>query len=367
MARKVLPKIEVGHKQETSKHGWFCVVEVLEKNWYKICFDNTNHVQKSHLANIRSNKISDQSLHPKNFFITKAINLHGDKYDYSAVVYKNQYDNVYIRCKKHDLTFKQTPKNHLNGQGCPECAKITRSEKMTFSYEDFVTKSVRIHGDRYDYSKVNYSGNNKDVEIICKEHGSFLQKPCVHWMPCGCPKCASLLIGELTRKSTEQFIQEAKGVHGDKYDYTLVNYYKAVDKVEIICPEHGIFLQTPIGHITGRGCHKCARTGFNPVKRGNVYVLNNGDYFKIGITNKNPQQRCDQLNKTSLSAFHVEFSININGDYCRGVEKEMHDWLFDQGCTQPESWFPGWTECFRGVSLQDIINKLSQLGKEYGN
>ena len=118
---------------------------------------------------------------------------------------------------------------------------------------DFITKSRKVHGDKYDYSKVEYINNSTKVCIICPEHGEFWQRPNHHLRGHGCPKCKNVF-----KKDTETFINQAKEIHGGKYDYSKVEYVNNRTKVCIICPIHGEFWQTPKNHIKGQGCNKCA-------------------------------------------------------------------------------------------------------------
>ena len=120
-----------------------------------------------------------------------------------------------------------------------------------FSNEEFIKKAREIHGDKYDYSKVNYIGAFNKVCIICPEHGEFWQLPIVHLKGCGCKKCSHTL-------GVDAFITKAKEIHGDKYDYSKVEYNGYNEKICIICPEHGEFWQTPHNHLSGSGCQKCS-------------------------------------------------------------------------------------------------------------
>ena len=180
-------------------------------------------------------------------FIKKAIKIHGDKYDYSKVNYKNADSKIKIICKKHG-EFLQTPHSHLYGNGCIKCGG---SKKLTT--EEFIERAKEIHGDRYDYSKVNYINNSTKVCIICTEHGEFLQIPNHHLRGHGCPGC-----GGSEKLTTKEFIEKAKEVHGEKYDYSKVDYKDSKTKITIICKKHGEFLQIPYHHLNGRGCLKCS-------------------------------------------------------------------------------------------------------------
>lgn len=124
--------------------------------------------------------------------------------------------------------------------------------------EEFVKRAIAKHGkNRYIYDNVNYISGVSKVEIICPVHGSFYQKASSHLEGNGCPQCGIKRTHELRRNTTEAFIRKAKLVHGDKYCYDSVKYYGCDTHVEIICPLHGPFFQTPTKHLQGSGCPIC--------------------------------------------------------------------------------------------------------------
>ena len=124
--------------------------------------------------------------------------------------------------------------------------------------EGFISRARRVHGNKYDYALVEYSGTYTPVKIICREHGEFEQQPNNHLGGRGCQTCGGLAAANARRSNTEQFIAKAKRVHGDKYDYSLVSYETAKLPVKIVCPVHGEFEQRPDHHLSGSGCRKCA-------------------------------------------------------------------------------------------------------------
>ena len=129
---------------------------------------------------------------------------------------------------------------------------------MRLTTEIFIEKAKSIHGDKYDYSKVEYINCRTPVCIICKEHGEFMQVPYYHLSGNGCPKCFNeQKRGKKRQLTTDIFIDRAKKIHGDKYDYSKVNYVDSHTKVCIICPEHGEFLIAPYKHLAGHGCRMC--------------------------------------------------------------------------------------------------------------
>ena len=127
--------------------------------------------------------------------------------------------------------------------------------------DSFIQKARNIHGTKYDYSKVQYEHCQTKVTIICPEHGEFQQAPSTHLIGCGCPQCGKIIAREKAKLTKEEFIKKAIEIHGDKYDYSKVQYEKWDEKVTIICPEHGEFYQTPSAHIHKHRKHGCPLCG----------------------------------------------------------------------------------------------------------
>lgn len=127
--------------------------------------------------------------------------------------------------------------------------------------DDFINRARQVHGNEYNYERVNYVNSRIKVEIICLEHGSFWQTSDGHLHRKNkCPRCARRSAANKKRKSIQQFIAEAMEVHGDRYDYREVDYKNSGTKVKIICPDHGPFWQCPRHHFAGRaGCEQCKK------------------------------------------------------------------------------------------------------------
>ena len=217
----------------------------------KVCIICPKHGEfwmtpNSHLRGHRCPKCFGTPKKTTEQFIEQARKVHGNKYDYSKVVYDGEDVKVCIICPKHG-EFWQTPYSHLKGRQCHACSKVQR-----ITQDIFLDRSKRIHNGKYDYSKVKFEHVNKHVCIICPEHGEFWQKPGIHLRGYGCPIC-----GGSKRLTNEEFIEKARLVHEDKYDYSKVNYINTSTKVCIICPEHGEFWQTPNSHLFGAGCPTC--------------------------------------------------------------------------------------------------------------
>ena len=149
----------------------------------------------------------------------------------------------------------------------------------------FINKSKKIHGDKYDYSKVDYVNAKTKIIIICKEHGEFYQTPSNHLSKYNCQKCSNNL-----KFDTDTFIQKARKIHGDKYDYSKVNYVNANIKVTIICKEHGEFQQIPDFHINRKcNCPKCINNIVSNcnefIEKSNKIHKNRYDYSKVNYIN----------------------------------------------------------------------------------
>jgi hypothetical protein len=268
-------------------------------------------------------------------FIIKANLIHNDTYGYSLVNYVNSKTKIYIICKIHG-PFEQRPDQHLAGRGCPRCGK-NKQRKTT---EQFIIDAHNTHGDLYDYSQTNYINSYTNIIINCKIHGPFNQCPNEHTRGRGCPKCGySKCSGFKTRKTSEQFITDAKNIHDETYDYSHVNYINANSKITIICKIHGPFEQTPACHLKGQGCSSCAKMGKlkeefiqDAIKiHGNIYDYSYVQYINA-ITN-------------------VKITCNLHGEF----EQRPSNHLIGHGCDQ----------CAKmGKSTEDFIKTAV---KKHGN
>ena len=120
------------------------------------------------------------------------------KYSYDKFVYINAHTKSIITCPIHG-DFEQTPTNHVHAkQGCTACGYVRMANKQTFTTSTFIEKAISVHGNKYDYSNINYVNNNTPVSIYCSIHGEFFQKPIYHLSGSNCPICS-------TEKSKLQF------------------------------------------------------------------------------------------------------------------------------------------------------------------
>jgi hypothetical protein len=171
----------------------------------------------------------------KNFFIEKAQKIHGYKYDYSKSDYKKANTNIVISCIAHG-DFLQSPNSHLNGSGCNKCAHDYLSKKFQMTTEQFIVKAQKIHGFKYDYSHVYYTGIYNEIIINCKNHGLFYQIPNIHLRNHGCPKCAKIIsksevkwLDSLNVKEEYRHLNikiQGKLIKTDAYNYLTKTIYE---------------------------------------------------------------------------------------------------------------------------------------------
>ena len=208
-------------------------------------------------------------------FIRKALRKHGDRYDYSNVVYVKSSKKVEIICRvKGHKPFPIKPNDHLQLHGCKSCAVEKRANKRRKTKDEFIREARKVHGDKYDYSKVKYKNANTNIIIICPIHGDFPQTPNQH-LNYGCKKCGFIKTGLSRRSNKEIFIKKARKLHGDKYDYSKVNYVNERTEIIIICPIHSDFPQTPHNHLGGQGCPKCNDNFKGEITIENYLMKNN--------------------------------------------------------------------------------------------
>lgn len=203
------------------------------------------HIKKKYISNREKERIN---------FIKRVKAKYGNRYSYDNINYVNNKVPITIHCNVHNIDFTQAPMNHVINNGCPECYRELNSHNT----ETFINKARSVHGDKYDYSKVNV--RDKKVLIRCKIHNiEFRQERRNHLVYDGCKAC----IAEKTSLNQEEFIRRSKLVYGDKFDYSLVKYNNSYTKVKIICKEHGPIDVIPYDHMRGKaGCPKCSASSF---------------------------------------------------------------------------------------------------------
>ena len=280
----------------------------------------------------------------KEEFIEKAREIHSDKYDYSKVEYINTDTKVIIICKEHGH-FTQTPASHINKKsGCRECSFIISANKNRSNNEEFIQKAKEIHGDKYDYSKVEYGNANKKIIITCKIHGDYQQRPASHInLKNGCRECSFIILANKNRSNNEEFIQKAKEIHGDKYDYSKVEYIDCRTNVVIICKDHGEFQQTPGSHISQKaGCHKC----------GCVYRYNTEEFIEKVKNIHGDKYDYKKLNYINAYT-KITISCKTHGDFTQTPNDHLNN---KAGCK--------YCYDYRGISQKSNTNGFIEKAKK---
>lgn len=245
----------------------------------------------------------------KEEFVKKAIIIHDNVYDYSNFVYVNAKYKSCIICKIHG-EFEQRPTNHLSGRGCLKCGDKKITERLCSNKKDFMRKSTEIHNNRYNYDNFEYINARRKSYIGCIIHGIFAQTADSHLKGRGCPKCANIKTGNISRCNKTEFIQKANLVHNFKYDYSNFEYFGAFIKSEIICKYGHAFKQMPTNHLSGYGCPKC----FHLISKPETKWL---DSLNISL-----RQHTIQINKKKLRvdgyAPETNTVYQFHGDYWHG-------------------------------------------------
>ena len=258
-------------------------------------------------------------------FIEKAKISHGDRFDYSEVIYINSKNEIKIICPLHG-SFYQLPTVHLRKDAlhCPECVRDKMS-KPKYSLDDFKKLAVEKHGKRYDYSLiVNYYNVRTSVPIRCYIHGVFSISAAAHLTGQGCIKCGYLSAAEKTKLSIEVIKERIGECHGDRYVYDFSNHISCHDKIDIDCKYHGKFRQSISKHMQGQGCPECARyknfifiiNAPYEIKNDNKYLYfcyfecaNGERFYKVGVSNykaKESRYSASALNQDGLKLLSVD-------------------------------------------------------------
>lgn len=241
-------------------------------------------------------------------FVDEAISIHGCNYDYSKVLYIDARTNVEIVCPIHGIFF-QSPTAHLSQkQGCPICGIKESSLKRGKTQEAFIAEAHIVHGGRYDYGLLTYVNSNEKVSIRCLDHGVFLQLPSHHLKGIGCPVCGTNRTANAKRRSKELFESDARKVHGIRYDYSRVCYVSSHKKVEIVCPKHGAFQQTPASHIDGKGCPTCSES------KGEKFIASVLDDMGIRYVRQKKFDKCFLKKRLSFDFYLEDFNMAIEFD-----------------------------------------------------
>lgn len=222
----------------------------------------------------------------------------------------------------------------------------------------FLDRVREVNGDKYSYENMGYVRNKEKINITCKIHVVFVQTPHDHLKGRGCPDCSGK-----KQSNTKEFIEKAKVLHRDTYDYSKTVYNRVMDKVDIICKKHGLFSQRADSHLGGHGCRLCTDRKSGP------------ELELIGImTNKLPYNTIETsisptwMNSSREVDIYIpekKFAIEYNGDYWHSEKfsrgKEYHIYKSNQaknaGITLLHVWDSRWNSGYRSIYM-DVIDKV---------
>jgi hypothetical protein len=255
--------------------------------------------------------------------------------------------------------------------------------RVRLTNEEFLKRAKNKHDNKYDYTKTCFTGVNNKIIVTCLLHGDFEQIAHSHLNGNGCSKCSFNKIHNGKILTTEDFIEKAKNKHGNKYDYSKVNYINNITKVNITCPIHGNFEQTPQHHKRGSGCKKCGniKTGEAAINNSRGWSLSDWEkklnktnakpilyvircfndiesFIKIGITMRSVKKRFS--NKTLMPYnFEILLEKTDKPDVIFNTEiiikKTMKENKFS-----PLLKFSGYNESFDSSSEKMIINLINK-------
>lgn len=234
--------------------------------------------------------------------IEKFKEIHKDKYTYEHFVYNGSHTKSIVTCPVHG-DFLVTPNKYLLGRGCPKCAN-----NIKLTNDEFKRRIIEIFGEEYLLNEVNYQCCKSKIKLYCKKHGYFVSTAYHLLQGHGCPKCGVKKNADKKRLTICDCIERFREIHGDKYDYSKMDYINTRTKICIICPEHGEFWQTPQKHMSGQGCPKCKRSHMeNDISM--LLTNNNIEFIE--------QKKFSWLGLQSLDFYLPKYNIGIE---CQGIQ-----------------------------------------------
>jgi hypothetical protein len=307
-----------------------------------------------------------------NFFLGEMVNLYGDYYDFSKVNYINSKIEIDVICRKHGL-FEKRPCELVKGHGCPEC----KLQKSKYNNRDiFIEENKKIFGDITDFSLVGKISAMTKIDLSCTVHNhqfNILVSNRLGGQKC--PKCAEENYSLIRKKTTEQFIEEAKEIYGELHDYKNTVYTGCRKELEVRCKKHNsTFKAFPNSYLDGYTCFKCRKedTGYKAkhhhTKEGYMYLANNRttylylikcfnkeeEFYKIGKTFRTFNER---FTKTSMPyKYEVVFTYSGSADKIWDLEEKLHK-KYKSYKHKVKIIFDGYSECYNlKLPINEVIN-----------
>lgn len=307
-------------------------------------------------------------------FISRSKKTHNCKYKYPNAIYINNSSKVEVLCPSHGSFFIRAA-GHMSGKGCMDCAIEKRSKLKIMSNDEFISRSIAIHGDRYDYTDTIYTNAKTKVKIKCRDHGFFYQIPSEHTKGSNCKLCSARKITEI------DFVSRSRVIHKNKYSYKNNGFTLGGNEVSITCPRHGTFKMNAQSHLKGHGCKDCAkhnlgwrRSNYVDFCRKNyngksvfyiVKMISDTElFFKVGISVHGSTGRYKFQRKKYKMEKVVE--VKSKSDLIWDLEKLIIKELKEYKYGEKTKLIGGHTECFKQINtdtIRDIIDK--HIGGNY--
>lgn len=259
--------VELANTKHDSKYTYLELFQKGVKPWLKaVCSEHGEfEVDASfHLSALRGcKKCSLASRAAKGRitleeFTARARQVHGDRYEYVNLgVSASGRSTIVAVCREHG-EFTQLANHHLITNGCKDCSRESFAAKQKFTREKWLERFAEVWEGRYTYGKY-VDGKVPRVEVVCPKHGVEVKSAQRHAVGDGCTKCGHETMGKALEVSDEELYSRFQSAHGDKYTYGRI-YFKETPRikvVEVICPEHGTFVQSVKLHANGQGCRAC--------------------------------------------------------------------------------------------------------------
>ena len=307
-----------------------------------------------------------------------------NEFDYSKVKYEKSNIPVEIHCNTHNITFFKLPFTHLQESGCKLCAKLKFKKSKTFTTEQFIEKSLIVHGtEKYNYDQVNYIDIRTNVSIYCNVHKAYFdQLPTNHLKGCGCPKCAANLRSDILKLSKEKFLSRLPSDNFKKYNYDSIEFENVYDKIKIFCFKHNEFFEQSVSnHLYGdNGCPKCAneRTGLALSSSTEEFVSKSFNIHKGYYTYKNSKYLGAHKKLLVTCPIHSDFLVtpseHLSGTGCKKCAVEK---LSIRMRENPVGWsYSNWklagekSKNFDGfkvyiIEMSNNIEKFLKIGRTY--
>ncbi|UYL05232.1 hypothetical protein DIDNDMLP_00247 [Klebsiella phage KP13-7] len=309
-------------------------------------------------------------------FIKRAIEKHGNLYDYRNCNYINAKTKICIIHPKYGEHWLY-PHCHLKGSGHPIVGRKSSIKNQSSTTSEFIKKANKIHNNFYDYSKTDYINSHTKVIVIDPVYGEYTVYPNDHLKSSnkgGHPQRAKdKAIKQLSARKTDQdvIIKRFKDVHGNLYDYSKVNYINYSTKVLIIHPIYGEHWITPINHINNKQGHPLAknknRTSYNPNKPGYFYIneiiYNNKIYYKFGITsNYNVRLKRHQSKNKLCSTEKYKLYYCNDGMFIKCMESYIKQYSnIKTKALDKDIYKEGYTETINESELLRIISIINSF------